>query len=106
MRKGISKYSRFLGDEKVRRWLRNLTKGSVITGEVALRRLGKICELLETDPKGLLEWARSDLTGFQDRLEDLVASLEDEGKSPGYIHGFLKAVKSWLRYNNITLTMA
>jgi len=30
--------------------------------------------------------------------------LDAEGKSPGYIQGFLKVVKSWLRYNNITLT--
>jgi hypothetical protein len=48
--------------------------------------------------------ARSNLMGFQNSLEDLVSKLEDEGKSPGYIQGLLKAAKSWLRYNNIMLT--
>jgi integrase len=41
---------------------------------------------------------------FQDSLEDFVGKLESEGRSPGYIQGFLKVVKSWLRYNNINLT--
>ena len=69
-----------------------------------MRRLGKLCELLNTDPKELLELARRDLMGFQDSLEDIVSKLGEERKSPGYIQGFLKTVKSWLRYNNITLT--
>jgi len=99
-----SRYEKLLGDEQVRRWHRNLARGSPITAEVALRRLGKLCELFETSPRGLLELARRDLMGFQDSLEDLVAGLEEKGKSPGYIQGFLKTVKSWLKYNNITLT--
>jgi hypothetical protein len=48
--------------------------------------------------------AGEDLAGFQDMVEDLVARLEAEEKSPGYITGFLKAMRSWLRYNDITLT--
>jgi len=104
MPKRESKYSVLLQDEGVSRWLRNVARGSQVSAEVALRRLGRACELLKTDPKAMLEWARRDIMGFQDSLEDLVAKLESEGKSPGYIQGFLKTVKSWLRYNNITLT--
>ena len=52
----------------------------------------------------MVEKAKSDLAGFQDMLEDMVARLEDEGKSPGYIADLLKTIKSWLRYNDITLT--
>jgi hypothetical protein len=104
MPKRESKYSLLLQDEGVSRWLRNVARGSQVSAEVALRRLGRACELLKTDPKAMLEWARRDIMGFQDSLEDLVAKLEGEGKSPGYIQGFLKTVKSWLRYNNITLT--
>jgi hypothetical protein len=99
-----SKYSYLVKDEVFQRWLRNLARGSPITCEVAIRRLGKLCEFLKTDPKGLLDWARRDLMGFQDTLEDFVSKLEAKGRSPGYIQGFLKTVKSWLRYNNITLT--
>jgi len=102
--KGAGKYSDLEKDPQVRRWLRNLAKGSPITGEVALRRLGRLCELLNTSPGGLLDLARSDLMGLQDSLEDLVSRLEDEGKAPGYIQGILKAARSWLRYNEITLT--
>jgi hypothetical protein len=102
--KGAGKYSDLERDPQVRRWLRNLAKGSPITGEVALRRLGRLCELLNTSPGGLLDLARSDLMGLQDSLEDLVSRLEDEGKAPGYIQGILKAARSWLRYNEITLT--
>jgi hypothetical protein len=98
------KYSYLLEDVQLKRWYANLARGSPITADVTLRRLGKLCELLKTDPKGLLELARSNLMGFQNSLEDLVSRLEDEGKSPGYIQGLLKAVKSWLRYNNVMLT--
>jgi len=33
------KYSYFLGEPKLKRWLKNLERGSQITAEVALRRL-------------------------------------------------------------------
>ena len=97
------KYDYFLKDEDLQRWLRNLSRGSPVTAEIAQRRLGKVCELLSTAPQKMLESARKDLKGFQDSLEDLVAKLEAEKKSPGYIIGLLKAVRSWLRYNDITL---
>lgn len=99
-----SKYSRFLGDPTLKRWFKNLERGSPITAEVALRRLGKACELLATDPKEMIDVAGEDLKRFQDSLEDLVAKLDSERKAPGYIQGILKAVKSWLRYNGVTLT--
>jgi len=99
-----SKYSVFLGDAQVSRWLRNLSRGSPITAEVALRRLGKLCEILDMAPKSMVESAKRDPAGFQDLLEDMVARLEGEGKAPGYIAGFMKTAKSWLRYNGITLT--
>jgi len=98
------KYSGLFRDEVFSRWFRNLARGSPITAEVAVRRVGKACEWLGTSPQGLLEWAERDLTGLQDSLEDLVSRLEGEGKSPGYILGVLKAVKSWLRYNGVQLT--
>ena len=104
MRRGESKYSYLLRDEVMQRWLRSLARGSPVTCEVAVRRLGKLCEVLGFDPRGLVDWARRDLMGLQDALEDFVTRLEAEGKSPGYIQGFLKTVKSWLIYNNVTLT--
>jgi hypothetical protein len=99
-----SRYSYVFEDEALQRWLRSLARGSPITSEVAVRRLGKLCEHFKTDPMGLLDWAKRDIMGFQDVLEDFVSKLEAEGASAGYIQGFLKTVKSWLRYNNISLT--
>lgn len=86
------------------RWRTNLARGSLITGEVYERRLKRNCELLKTTPSGLLERANVDLKGFQDSIEDMVTQLELEHKSPGYIRGLLKSLRSWLRYNDVLLT--
>jgi site-specific recombinase XerD len=88
----------------LRRWLTNLSRGSPITAEVYERRLKRTCELLEATPSGLLERATSDFKGFQDSIEDMVTLLESEQKSPGYIRGLLKSLRSWLRYNDVQLT--
>jgi len=87
----------------VKRWHTNLARGSPITAEVALRRLSRMCELLDSTPQGIVDNARRNMKGFQDSLEDLVTRLESEGKSPGYILDLLKTVKSWLRYHDLTL---
>lgn len=99
-----SKYSDYLTDPHIRRWFSNLARGSPITAEVALRRLGKLSERSGLSPNAMVKSARADLASFQDMLEDVVGKLESERKSPGYILGILKAAKSWLRYNDITVT--
>ncbi len=103
-KKGVTKYAVYLEDGDVRRWFTNLSRGSPVTAEVALRRLSRLCELLDTTPRGMVDRAARDLKGFQDSLEDMVTGLESERKSPGYILDLIKAVKSWLRYHDITLT--
>ena len=103
MAKEGSKHIALLMDDDVNRWFTGLQRGSPITAEVSLRRLGKLCELLSTTPKGLIKSAEKDQKGFQNSLDDLVTRLESEEKSPGYILDFLKTLRSWLRYNNITL---
>ena len=103
-KKGLSKYNTYENDPAVTRWHTNLSRGSPITAEVALRRLGRACELLKITPQGLLKLAEGDLKSLQEPLEDLVTRLESEGRAPGYILGILKAVKSWLRYNDVKLT--
>jgi hypothetical protein len=69
-----------------------------------MRRLARVCELLNTTPKGLLSTSKNNFKSLQDSLQDLVTRLESEKKSPGYIRGLLKSIRSWLRYNDITLT--
>jgi hypothetical protein len=86
-RKSMGKFAKLEMDPQVRRWLRNLGRGSKITAEAMGRKLSRVCELLSTNPRGLIAWAGRDLAGFQDALEDLVTRLEAEGKSPGTILG-------------------
>ena len=102
--KRSEKYADIENDAEVNRWLRNLRRGSPITAEVALRRLGRVCELLSTDPKKMVRDAKSDPKSLQNSLEDLVSELEEERKSPGYIVGILKTLRAWLRYNDVILT--
>jgi len=97
------KYLDFENDQDLQRWLRNVRRGSPVHAEIVRRQLGRVCELLSTTPDGMVQLTKSDMKRFQDCLEDLVAKLEAERKSPGYIVGLLKAVRSWLRHNNITL---
>jgi len=88
----------------VKRWFSNLARGSPNTAEVNLRRLSKLSELLESTPKAMVEDALEDSKTFQDKLEDMVARLESEHLAPGYISNIMKTARSWLRYNDITLT--
>ena len=78
--KGI-KYSILQKDEDVARWHKGVRRGSPITAEVSLRRLGKLCELLSTTPKGLVKSTKLNMKKFQDSLEDMVTRLESENKS-------------------------
>jgi len=64
-----TKYSSYLADAHFKRWLCNLARVSPITAEVALRRLGKLCEFSGLRPNEMVTNARKDLAGFQDMLE-------------------------------------
>lgn len=49
------KYLSTMNDPVVKRWLANLRRGNPVTADVALRRLGKACELLVMTPQDLGE---------------------------------------------------
>jgi hypothetical protein len=100
----VSKHAWLLQDDGVARWIKNIERGSIITAEVSQRRLGKACELLHTTPSAMVSKAKKQMKQFQNDLEDLVAEMESAGKSPQYITGIMKVIKSWLSYNDITLT--
>jgi hypothetical protein len=100
----VAKYRLLLEDEQVRRWYRSVARGSPLTAKVWLRQLCRLSELLRMTPREMVEHARRDLSGLQDRLEDVVSRLEDEGKAPGYIALLVATAKSWLRHNDVVLT--
>ena len=95
-----SKYKPLLEDERVRKWVDYVARGSSVTAQVYFRRLGRVC-----DDKGLLP---SDLLNKDEELlwnflNDLISEMEIKGKAGGYIQSTLKAIKSWLSFNGIEI---
>ena len=87
-------------DANLRRWYNNVKRGSVVTAEVNLRRIGLVCKLFDTTPSKL---ARMNVKQATDFTMDLVSKLEDEGKQPKYVLHFAKVMKSWFAHNGIKI---
>ena len=98
-----TKKARLLSDPDVKRWHGNLARGSKITADVYLRRLGKFCETHHTTPIALKDLAVKDIKTATDLLEDHVTMMETNGNAPEYIGGFVKSVKSWLGYSDVEI---
>ena len=93
-----SEYRDLLNDRALRRWYDNVARGSIITADVYLRRLGHFCNDHRITPNILLEMKENEL---YDLLLDTVSNMEKEDYAGSYIHSTLKAVKSWLLHNRI-----
>jgi site-specific recombinase XerD len=92
-----AKYKELLSDPDVQRWYKNLSRGSQVTADVYLRRLGWFCEENRLTPKEIATMAEKDLENL---LLDSVSELEEKGKAGSYIESIVKVVKSWLSYNH------
>lgn len=95
------RYKALLEDAEVRRWYDNNARGSVVTADVYLRRLGNFCERHDTTPKELAGKSEKELYAI---LLDYVSELEGEGKAGSYIGSIMRALKSWLTHNDKILT--
>jgi len=93
-----AKYAFLLEDADVRRWYRNVARGSQVTADVYLRRLGSFCSHFGLTPKRLVSLGRDEIYNL---LLDYVSDLEAAGRAGSYIESALKAVKSWLAHNNL-----
>jgi hypothetical protein len=95
-----SKYKPLLEDERVRKWVDYVARGSSVTAQVYFRRLGRVC-----DEKGLLplDLLNNDEELLWNFLNDLISEMEIKGKAGGYIQSTLKAIKSWLSFNGIEI---
>jgi len=89
VRKG--KYALLMEDEDIRRWYDNVARGSPITADVYLRRLGSFCKHFNTNPKALASVSEGDIYNL---ILDYVSLMEKNRYSGGYIESTLKAVKS------------
>lgn len=90
------KYKHLLSHTGVRRWFENVSRGSTVTAEVYLRRLGYFCERRGFTPARLASMREREITNL---LMDFVFEAEREGKAGSYIESVLKALKPWLAHN-------
>ena len=85
-------------DPDVKRWYENNARGSKITADVRLRRLGNFCNKNSMTPKDVITIGKSDIGKLDDILLDYVTSLEQKQHAPSYIADILKSVKSWMSF--------
>ena len=91
-------YATLLTDKNLKRWFDNVSRGSEVTADVYLRRLGHLCNDLKITPQQFLEMKEEQL---YELFLDIVSRMEHEGHSGSYIQSQLKAIKSWLVHNKI-----
>jgi hypothetical protein len=95
-----SKYIALFEDVSVKRWYDNVARGSKVTADVYLRRLGNFCHSLNVIPNELLSFGESEIYNM---LLDTVSKMEKKGYAGSYIQSTLKAVKSWLSHNRVEI---
>lgn len=88
-------------DRQLRRWYNNVCRGSKVTADVYITRLGAVCASRNTTPKELIKKSKEDQEFLYNFLMDLVTDLEKQGKAGSYISSNFKAVKSWLSHNGV-----
>lgn len=95
----------YLMDENpnFRRWYENLARGSEGTARERARVLYRFLRKHDMTPRSLVQLAREDRRRVEDVLMDFIARLHKKGYSPGYMENYLKAVRSWLEFNEIKL---
>lgn len=97
---GKERYGYLLKDKDIARWKHSTDSGSMITGDVYLRRLGSFCVEMGKTPQQLVKMKDKALA---DLIDDYVILREKKGNAGSYIKSTVKAVKSWLLFNGIKL---
>lgn len=90
------RHKHLLKDPDIQRWFNNLARGSIITAEERLRRLGRFCDLVNHTPKSLIEAKQADPAGFEKFIMDFVDQSFVRGEKPTQVKNNLVTVKSWL----------
>ena len=93
------KYTALLKNEDVKRWHDNMARGSQVTADVYLRRLGNFCIQNATTPETLLSKSEEELHNL---LLDTVSTMEKR-YAGSYVQSVVKAVKSWLAHNGVEI---
>ena len=93
-------YSALLEDKTIKWWYDNVARGSKITADVYLRRLGRFCLDLKSYLPALIKMEESELCNL---FLDTLTTIESEGYAGGYIHLSLKAIESWLAFSRVQI---
>ncbi|MDE1863786.1 MAG: hypothetical protein KGI33_12920, partial [Thaumarchaeota archaeon] len=96
-----TKKHNLLSNQDIRRWYDNLSRSSLVTAEVRLRKLGKFCENNKITPMELVELGHKDQKAIANLLDDNITTMEKNGNAPQYIKSIITAVKSWLAHHDI-----
>jgi hypothetical protein len=94
-----AKHRHLLEDRTAKRWYDNLARGSEITADVYLRRLGAFSEENHLTPHALASMSPRKI---EDLLMDYVTAKEKR-HAGSYIQTTIKVIKSWLNYNDVEL---
>jgi len=100
-RREWGRHRRLLENPDVKRWYDNLARGSPVTADVRLRRLGVYCETAGTTPGEFAGAGAADVRAVDDMMMDHVSLLEGRGYAPSYINDILKCLRSWLSFNYV-----
>jgi len=95
-----AKYQHLLEDLEVKRWYDNVARGSKITADVYLRRLGAFCIAHNMSSRGLAELSEQDIANL---LMDTISGMEEKGYAGSYIESTVKSIKSWLRHKGVKI---
>jgi len=96
MNNQIREYSDLLEDKDIKRWYDNVARGSRITADIYLRRLGNFHKTYKKTPKELIKLSEKSIYNL---LLDVVGDMENKKLSGSYIASIMKAIKSWLVFN-------
>ena len=94
-----NKHGKLLENEQIREWHEHISRKSVLSADVNLRRLGYFCERTNLDPDKVLELAKSQR--LKKTFKDFVRTLEKEGKSGSYIVKFKNGLNNFIGFNGI-----
>jgi integrase len=59
--------------------------------------------MYDMNPSSLVKQSKENIQDMEDLLMDFVSDLHKQEYSPAYIQNYLKAIKSWLQFNGVTL---
>ncbi len=98
------RHKHLLNEPDVKRWYDNLARGSIITAEERLRRLGRFCIVTELGPREIIEKKRASPDGFDDFIMDYVDRSLAKGEKPAQARNNLTTIKSWLGHHGFEIT--